>query len=295
VYRYSAYGLGISSAFPLPELVAGSEGRDVEIRAGAPIPRGAAPLCDDAEAVSRDEWRLTYDDVGVVTVRGGSLIEVALAPGAGDDALRAVLLGPALAVLLEQRGFLVLHASVVQIGERAVAFLGDSGAGKSTMAAALHARGHRLVSDDHAVVRLGVSGAEVSAAYPQLKLWPDAARAVGQDPRALPRVERGFEKRVRRVEGGFTDERTLPLARLFLLEAGESIEVAALSLCEAFVALVCHTYGIEWTHGRSGSGQFHQRAELAQRVPVQRLIRPWDIGGLGRVAERVESALARAG
>ena len=294
MYRYSAYGLGITSEFPLPELLPGTGATDVEIRAVAAL-AGGVPLCDDAEFVSRDEWRLTYDDLGVVTVREGSLIEVALAPDFEEDALRPTLLGPVLAMLLEQRGFLVLHASVVQIGARAVAFLGQSGAGKSTIAAAFHARGHRLVSDDHAVIGFAGTGVDVTPAFPQLKLWPDSALAVGQDPAALPRVQRGFDKRARRVETGFTDERTLPLARVFLLESGDAISVAPLSLSDAFLALVRHTYGIEWTHEHSGGIQFQRRAEVVRRVPVRRLIRPWDLAMLGRVVARVEAELANDG
>jgi hypothetical protein len=292
VYSYHAYGLGITSAFALPELVSGSGTVDVEIRSVAALPRDGPPLCDGAEAVAPGVWRLTYDDLGVVTIHDGSLIEVALAPDVEGRTLRAALLGPALAVLLEQRGFLVLHASVVQVGARAIAFLGDSGWGKSTIAAALHARGHRLVSDDHAVLRFTATGVEVSSAFPQFKLWPDAARALGHDPAMLPFVEPGFEKRARRIEDGFTVEERLPLARLFLLDAGEAVAISPLSSRDAFLALVRHTYGIEWTHEHSGGRQFQQRAELARRVPVQQLSRPWDLGALGRVVALIESELA---
>jgi hypothetical protein len=292
VYRYHAYGLGITSAFPLPELVPGNGTVDVEIRCGAALPRDGPPLCDGAEAVAPGVWRLTYDDLGVMTIHDGWLIEVALAPDVERETLRATLLGPALAVLLEQRGFLVLHASVVQIGARAIAFLGDSGWGKSTIAAALHARGHRLVSDDHAVLRFTDTGVEVSSAFPQFKLWPDAALALGHDPATLPYVEPGFEKRARRIEEGFTVEERLPLARVFLLDEGDAVAISPLSSRDAFFALVRHTYGIEWTHEHSGGSQFQQRAELARRVPVHQLSRPWDLDALGRVVALVESELA---
>jgi hypothetical protein len=43
---------------------------------------------------------------------------------------------------------LALHASVVDVDGRAVAFLGASRQGKSTLAAALARRGHTLLSDD---------------------------------------------------------------------------------------------------------------------------------------------------
>src|SRR4029077_19574870 len=41
-----------------------------------------------------------------------------------------------------------IHASAVEVDGRAACLLGDSGAGKSSVAAALTAQGHDLVSDD---------------------------------------------------------------------------------------------------------------------------------------------------
>jgi serine kinase of HPr protein (carbohydrate metabolism regulator) len=56
-------------------------------------------------------------------------------------------------VLLQQRGRLVLHASAVTVDLGVVAFMGGPGWGKSTMAAAMYARGHSIVADDVTAVR----------------------------------------------------------------------------------------------------------------------------------------------
>ena len=57
-------------------------------------------------------------------------------------------------MLLQQRGYLVLHASAVAAGGTAVAFLGHAGWGKSTTAAALYAQGYGLVTDDVLAVEM---------------------------------------------------------------------------------------------------------------------------------------------
>jgi hypothetical protein len=84
------------------------------------------------------------------------------------------LLGSALGALYFQRGYFPLHASVVVVKQQAVAFAGDSGSGKSTMAAWLHARGYPLLCDDVCVVRFDASETPMAyPGYPRLKLWQD--------------------------------------------------------------------------------------------------------------------------
>src|SRR5262249_58644811 len=122
-----------------------------------------------------DPLRLWWPDVATFRVWGGGGIDVEQVSGVEEPVLRLFLLGPALAVLLPQRGRLVLHASAVGIGEGAVCFLGGPGRGKSTIAAALHARGHGLVADDVTVVQLEGDRPITFPRAPQLKLWPNVA------------------------------------------------------------------------------------------------------------------------
>jgi hypothetical protein len=286
--------LGIASAVRLPELLAGDGAADVEIHRSAPLARSAlAPQADDETMVASNEWRLTYDDVGVLTVRDGRRIELTPLSGVSARTVRLTLLGPAMAALLHQRGFLLLHASVVEMGGRAIAFLGESGSGKSTLAAALHSRGHRLVADDVAAVRLGSTGPEVYAAFPQLKLWPDTLGALGKDAASLRRVEPRRDKRAQPVEEGFAQQTAVPVARLYVVDEGVTVDVVRLSLQEAFLALVRHAYGIQRLDVVSGSEHFRVRAEIVQRIPVFNLSRPWNLGALSTVVECVERELER--
>jgi hypothetical protein len=295
-HSYLAFGLGIASALRLPELLPGDGRADVEIHRSAPLSRSSLlPEATDGTLVAHNEWRLSYDDVGVVTVRDGRRIELAPLRGVSPRTVRLTLLGPAMAVLLHQRGFLVLHASVVEVGGRAMAFLGESGAGKSTLAAALHARGHRLVADDVAAVRIGAEGPEVYAGFPQFKLWPDALTALGHDAAPLQRVEPGLEKRAHRLREGFADRAVLPLARFHVVDEGPAVELTRLPLQEAFLALVRNAYGIQRLEGVSGVDHFRARSEIVQRVPGYRLSRPWDLGMLGMVVKRIERELESDG
>ena len=155
---YTAFALTIHSALPLPELLPGGEKADVTIlldRIG-PSPEEEGPiLCLRAD---EKEACLTWGRVGTVLVRDGCEMIVDPTPGVEPEAVRLLILGAAMGVLLYQRGLTVLHASAVAIDGGVVAFLGEKGAGKSAIAAALYARGHRFITDDLLAVQYDQQG-----------------------------------------------------------------------------------------------------------------------------------------
>ena len=105
------------------------------------------------------------------------------------------LLGPVLGILLRLRGVTCLHASAVAFGERAVAFVGSEGAGKSTTAAALAQHGHAILSDDVVALAEHDGSFFVHPAYPYLCLWPESVESLYGSPDALPQFSANYEKR----------------------------------------------------------------------------------------------------
>lgn len=69
-------------------------------------------------------------------------------PGADPAIIPILLTGTILAYLLSMDGSLVLHASAVEVDGVALAFVGYSGQGKTTMATLFCAAGYPLVTDD---------------------------------------------------------------------------------------------------------------------------------------------------
>ncbi len=83
-----------------------------------------------------------------------------------------LLLGPALMLALGARGVFGLHASAILGAEGAVALLGPSGSGKSSLARYAVSQGALRLSDDVTpLARLDV-GMRVLPRFPQLKLAP---------------------------------------------------------------------------------------------------------------------------
>lgn len=230
-----------------------------------------------------DDVRLSFEGVGAFRVRGGREIVVEPWPEVDEAILRLSLLGPALAVLLHQRGLLVLHASCVAM-DGAVAFLGDSEWGKSTTAAALYPSGRPLVADDVLAVDLRSGSAVVRRAFPQLKLWPESVAALGIEPDELRTLHADLDKRALRAEVGFGDG-DLPLERLYVLSNGPVIGVEPLGEQESFIELVRHSYAASLLRETGTETEhFAQCSSLARAGCVRRLV----LGGsLERVSEVV--------
>jgi hypothetical protein len=108
----------------------------------------------DAQRAFR--WGRVGQDVvaewnGVLALRAradGEVISWSPAPGARKDIVDKLRCGVAAAFLRALRGKHSLHASAVAYGGSALVCVGESGAGKSTVAASLCNKGARLLADD---------------------------------------------------------------------------------------------------------------------------------------------------
>ena len=298
-FSYLAYGLSIRASMPLPELTAGeAQGEEVSIRFG----RVYRPPSETSEErwiffnPAPKEDVLFWRGVGSFLVREGKDIIVDPSPGLDERMLRLLIVGPVLAVLLRQRGHLLLHASAVDVAGEAVLFLGSSGWGKSTMAAALHARGHALVSDDVAVLRVEESRPMVFPGFPQLKLWPEALVSLGDDPEMLPRWNPHLEKRARSTPRKFPST-SLPVKRIYMLEESDALEILPLRPQEAFMELVRHTYGSDYglqaVMGVGSASHFLECVSIVNKVTVHSLRRQKSLSQLPSLAQSIEQDLAR--
>jgi hypothetical protein len=99
---------------------------------------------------------------------------------------REIILGPALVLTLALRDVWCLHASAVMHKDNVIVFLGESGQGKSTLAAYLSQNNEwRLVADDILPVAADSNSVSVLPRFPQLKLPMDAQPGVHL-PERLP-------------------------------------------------------------------------------------------------------------
>jgi hypothetical protein len=288
LYYYRAFGLAIRSELQLPELIEGRAGKyDVDILFPRPDGSGSPDrLSKTSHRVTDKEDQFSYPGIGSFLIRAGQQILIDPALGVDEGTLRLFLLGQVLGTLAFLRGFLVLHGSAVAIEDRGVAFLGHSGEGKSTMAAAFSDQ-FSLIADDVLVIRTDEAASLIFPAFPQLKLYSETAASLGFDPEKTAPASPLEEKITPRVPEGFSVE-PLPLKRVYVLERGDVIELCPLDRPKAVIALLRYTYTLRSLKaGINQQQHFRQSARLAREVPFRRLIRPHDLKDLPEIVRMV--------
>ena len=287
-----AFGLTIRSEFEVPELppAPAEDSATVTLRRAAIEP---PPDADPDQTVYRSRPRelLLLYDAGTIAIRDGREIRIDPDPAVPAEILRHLIVGPVLNFLLYQRGYFVLHASTVEIDGQAVAFVGDSGTGKTTTATACLCAGHRVLSDDVAALDLEGDRPRVVSGYPSIKLDPDLVDQldvpVGAPQGASPDRDRHFH-RLRH------DQPTtpVPLARIYRLEDAPTEEVEPVESSQQVLELVRNTYTVGLLdEDETASSNFERCSTLAASVPVKRLRRRREIARLPDLVDVVEEDL----
>ncbi|HEX8463859.1 MAG TPA: hypothetical protein VF627_04510 [Abditibacterium sp.] len=244
-------------------------------------------------------------NAGGFMVKNGREVIVETATSVADSLLRSLLLGVGFSCLLHQRGFLVLHSSAVAFrgGDgfgHAIGFVGQSHSGKSTMAAALHKRGHRALSDDLLALSLDFqwegkqansSGPLVYPGHLHIKLRPPSVEAFGETE-SLPRWHANLESYLFQFpEQAVTQP--LPLRCLYTLEEGPKIQIELMEPHQSLMKLVNNSLCVRSLPTMNTDRNFLQCAQLARQVPLYRLQRPLDFNQLSEVLDAVEEHQAQ--
>ncbi|HVU32161.1 MAG TPA: hypothetical protein VHE61_01920 [Opitutaceae bacterium] len=160
---------------------------------------------------------LSVDGIARYLIEDGRQIAIARDRIADDRDIRVFLLSSVFGALFHQRHDLVLQGSAINCDGDAIVFIGSSGIGKSTLAAAFREEGHAVLADDFCVVRPGADGRMYAfPAFPEVKLWPDSLEHLGIAANELPRVRDRLEKRIVSMGDNF-DGSALPVRGLYEL------------------------------------------------------------------------------
>lgn len=179
-FRARAFGLHWASDIALPHFAVDAEATAaVDIRVGRiEALSGRVPLRTiNRGAVHGDGFELTGDSIACFKMRDGN--RIGYVPGAyWRDALPLRFYSTVVALTCAWRGAIPMHASAVAIDGRAWLLCGATGAGKSTLTAALLAQGAEFIGDDLTMIDIESGDAAVPRGRTTMRLHPDTARWV---------------------------------------------------------------------------------------------------------------------
>ncbi len=243
-----------------------------------------------------NQFGFSFPEIGVYKIGYGSILCHPLS-NVPSDLLDTFLLTNILAIWLELRSVVALHASAFVTDAGAVGLLANSGDGKSSVAAMMTSSGYPLLSDDILPVESRDAILVANPGYPFMRLWPEEAQYFLGHFEDLELVDPRFTKRWIPVGTGGLGTfcgSPQPLRCLYLLERHVIDEVnrdirilpvsprdAALELARySYEALVVEAIGLQ-------RRRLEMISRLASRIPVRRIIYPSGLEELARVRNAI--------
>lgn len=204
------------------------------------------------------------------------------------ESLSTYLLGQALSFSLIARGVDPLHGTAVAVNGGAVVFLGDCGAGKSTLGAAMLARGFPIVTDDLVAIERRSGEYRVHPGPARVKLFPGVARRLVPRRRGTPMVQ-GTSKLILPLDPAEMAGGPLPVRAFYVLDTARrgAVRVESLDPGRACVELVRGAFNLSVTDRKRLANQFEFVTRLARTVPVRRLTYPRSLAALPTVVDAI--------
>jgi hypothetical protein len=289
---YRLYGLNVASQLPLhlarPPV---DEPPDITVRIGErrevpPEPQAGSPLAEfvvgdrrlyTMTTLASGEHVLRFHNSVEFVVSGDlATVDTFIAPEV-EEALAAVLVtGTMMSFQLAMRRLPLLHASAVDLGARALAFVGASGQGKSTMATLMCSAGASMVTDD--VLRVDLSDGIVRChlGATEARLRKSAAELMSAFDVAPAARKTGDHRDALGLAASNDD--LLPLGAIAIPRPRrdlDTVTVTRLKQSDALLMLSRYPRIVGWSEPTVMADQFDSLASLVARVPVYVTEVPW--------------------
>ena len=188
------------------------------------------------------------------------------APGTSTDTVEHLYLNQILPLALSRQGRLVLHASAVEVGDAGVAFIGESGRGKSTLAASFATSGSRFLTDDGLQLHWLDGSCLITPSHASVRLWEDSQEALIHHS-ATQSLPVDYTAKVRLLAGdqiAFCAE-IRPLQRVYFLGDGSASTLAIKTMAppEALMALVKNSFLLDIDEQQLLAWHFEEMVRLS--------------------------------
>ncbi len=264
---YQIFDTCLNCEFPLPELPASKDGDYAfSVRMGSSEQFRESDFSRAFEWPNEsgnivcwcsrrgDEYLFCFPGHASYHVSADAVISCWVEEGSTVGMMRQLLLNQIVPRCLATSGRLVLHASAVSLKNgRTIAFLGNSGFGKSTLASSFHRHGARLISDDSILLKPGKDRVTAIGGFPGIRLFPDSVNAVFDESTGFTNYTPYSSKQQLILKKAAKDDPPQPVAldALFLIEDPqkvreiEEVAIEPLSASQAFMAMITCSFSLD--------------------------------------------------
>ena len=220
------------------------------------------------------------------------------AEGANDATIEHLYINQLVPLALSRQGQPAFHASVVTVTGGAVAFLGETGMGKSTLAASFALSDATFLTDDALLVEETGGTCMALPSHASLRLWEDSAKALATEGAPLAdSVSYSSKARLLAGEKLSYTEKPQPLVAAFVLEDqdGSAVFIKTLNGLDRYMAWVRNSFLLD-VEDRDLLGQhFDWTHRISSEVPTFALDYPRDYGILPDVRHAIRQHLTDHG
>lgn len=216
--------------------------------------------------------------------------------GVSDESIRHLLVDQVIPRVVAHQGSIVLHASAIEIDGGVIAFLGESGWGKSTLATSFYEQGYPLLTDDCLLLKPEEGKIVAIPSYAGSRLWSDSLEAVVNDKSSVHPVAH-YSSKMRLIFPDRLKNKVLqlPLTAIFVLGSPEQsndlkeIDVEPLKGAEMIMELVKHSFLLDITDMDKITTQFQAFGQVTDsELPIYRLSYPREHARLANVRNVVQ-------
>jgi len=206
-----------------------------------------------------------------------------------DEPLTTGLISVITGACVNLQNRVAIHANAVCLNQKAVAFVGYSGMGKSTLSAFCAAQGAGFITDDVLVVD---DKGCVYPGIPRLKLYPHTGERFGLDASQTTRYKIYYHPS---QLGAEFLKQSVPLGILYLLAESQDsrIYTERLSASQAVFELLTHSYYVGDLIPQSPA-LLDTYIHLVSAIPVKKLFYPREFSLLPQVYQLIQQEIQSA-
>ncbi|WP_271079229.1 hypothetical protein [Aurantiacibacter sp. MUD61] len=262
--------------------------RAQQVLASTPYDRWLTPAGDVAAEFHRSDrgYLLRFPDQADFAIADGlEAITCFPTPDTDERTIASLYANSVRPVVGNHAGEFNLHGSAVMIGGKALAIMGFSRRGKTTLAGALAKAGHPFLTEDVLALTPDGSNYSVAPQRPVLRVFDDTAAYLSGEVASA----RGEKSELAESADVPAAKDAAPLGAICLLGQGD-VEQVTISRCDPAVALaeiMQHSFVLDVEDRARLSAHFERLAALANAVPCHHLDYPRDFARLPAVVTAI--------